>query len=96
MPHLSLGPVPAEEDCAQVGSRDYAGRARAECKRYIALLRECFGHEPEGAGFRVTRNPHDFGEYLDVVVAYDPAVPGALEYALRVEAEAPTRWDTET
>jgi hypothetical protein len=91
--YISLGPVPAEEECAQVGRPDYHARARAECRRYIELLRTTFGREPEGARLRITSNPHDFGDYLDVVVEYDSSALGALEYALRVERDAPSRWD---
>jgi hypothetical protein len=91
--YLSLGPVPAEEDCAQVGTPDYYSRARVECRRHVVLLRRTFGREPEGARFRITSNPHDFGDYLDVVVEYDSRVPGALEYALRVEREGPATWE---
>lgn len=85
--------MPAEEDCAQVGQPDYYSRARVECRRHIELLRKKFGHEPEGAELRITRNPHDFGDYLDVVVEYDPQIREAIEYALRVDREAPSRWD---
>ena len=83
MDYLSLGPVPAEEDCTQVGERDYYRLARAECERYVELLRHVFGREPDGARFRITRNPHDFGDYLDVVVEYDPNMRAAVEYAFK-------------
>lgn len=93
MDYLSLGPVPAEEECAQLGiDDDYHERAHRECRRYIKMLRKRFGREPDGAGFRITSNPHDFGDYLDVVVAFDPNVREAVEYAFRVEREAPSRW----
>jgi hypothetical protein len=38
--YLALAPTPVEEDCAQVGTADYAIRARAECQRFITLLRK--------------------------------------------------------
>jgi hypothetical protein len=50
--YLVLAPAPIEEDCAQVGTDDYTARARAECRRFIALLRKKFGPEPEGAPCR--------------------------------------------
>lgn len=93
MDHLSLGPVPGDEDCAQVGQPDYYTRARAECRRHIRFLRSHFGQEPEGARFCVTSNPHDCGDYLDVVIEYDANVRQAVEYAFRVEREAPSRWN---
>ena len=93
IPYLSLGPAPAEEDCCQVGQDDYLYRARRECRRYVELLRTKFGPEPDGAEIRITRNAHDFGDYLDVVVEYDPARPASLEYALLLEGKAPARWE---
>ena len=55
-------------------------------------MKELYPPEPEGVRYKVMSNHHEFGDYLDVVVSYDPQVPGALEYAFRVEREAPRRW----
>lgn len=93
MDYLSLGPVPAEEDCAQVGSRYYLARARTECLRYIELIRSRLGAEPEGARLRIIKNPNDFGDYLDVVVEYNASIEAAVNYAFRAEKDAPTRWE---
>lgn len=93
MDYLSLGPVPADENCAQVGEPDYYPKARAECRRYISLLIKRFGEEPVGARLRVKSNPHDFGDYLDVVIEYDANIREAVEYAVRAERDAPSRWD---
>lgn len=90
--YLSLGPVPAEEDCEQLGPNYSPTRAQKECRRYIELLRKTFGPEPEGAHLRINRCEHDFGTYLEVCVFYDSEMPDAVEYALRVESKAPTRW----
>src|SRR5438093_6624418 len=38
--YLVLAPAPIEEDCVCVGEEDYMPRARAECQRFIALLRK--------------------------------------------------------
>ncbi len=36
---LSLGPVPSDETCQQVGMPEYdSGKARQECLRFIELL----------------------------------------------------------
>jgi hypothetical protein len=80
--YIGIGPAPAEEECAQVGSPDYARRARAECRRFIELLRRTFGEEPEGAQLMIKSNPHDFGAYYEVVCYYEEG-----------NEEAPTRWD---
>ena len=41
--YLVLAPAPVEEDCVCVGEEDYLSRARAECRRFIDLLRTKFG-----------------------------------------------------
>ena len=40
---VTLGPVPSDEDCAQVGDEEYERQARRECKRFIDLLRARLG-----------------------------------------------------
>lgn len=93
MSYLELGSTPCDEPCAQVGSPNYASHARAECARYINLLREAFGDEPEGARLAVKSFPHDFGTYYEVVCHYDEALPESLDYAFMLESDAPTTWE---
>jgi len=90
--YISIGSAPSDEDCAQVGSDGYYGRAMAECKRYKKLLREKLGPEPEGARLATMSCPHDFGSYLDVVCYYDPDNREAIDYALDCE-DACTVWE---
>lgn len=89
------GTTPPEEDCAQVGSRDYdyPARARSEAAAHIAQLRRVFGPEPDGAALGVKSHPHDFGHYLTVVCYYDPEIAVAANYARRCEADGPHEWD---
>ena len=91
--YLSLAPTPVEEDCAQVGTADYAIRARAECQRFITLLRKKFGPEPDGARLAVKSFPHDFGDYFEVVCYFDENLPESVEYAYRCEENLPATWD---
>jgi hypothetical protein len=90
---LTLGPTPADEDCAQVGAPDYVERAIPECKRFIALLRRVFGPEPQGAELKIKACDHDFGTYHEVVCYYDPTIPESVAYAVRCEDETPTTWE---
>jgi len=90
--YLNLGPTPCEEECAQLGEDDYAARARAECRRYVALIRAVVGPEPTGAQLSVRAFRHDFGTYYEVVVEFDDENPTATAYALRVENKAPKYW----
>ena len=92
---ITLGPTPSDEPCAQVGEDLYAQKARAECRRFIQLLRETFGLEPSGAYLQAKAFPHDFGAYWEVVCHFNPEVPESIEYALRLESEAPTTWGSE-
>lgn len=92
MDFLELGCTPSDEECAQVGEDNYESNARAECERYIQLLRTLFGPEPEGAALRVKQFPHDFGYYLEVVCYYSG--PVARDYAFHIENNAPATWDT--
>jgi hypothetical protein len=70
-------------------------KARAECRRFIKLLRDTFGPEPAGAYLQAKAFPHDFGAYCEVVCHFNPDVPDSIEYALRLEREAPTTWGSE-
>ena len=93
MDTLDIGPTPSEETCAQIGDDDYATKARAECRRFIALILAKFGHEPTGARLIIKANPHDFGTYYEVAVKYDENNANAIDYAFKVEADAPATWE---
>jgi hypothetical protein len=93
MEQLTLGPTPREEECAQVGTDEYPVRVRREGKAYIGQLVRMFANPPEGAQFRLKSFPHDFGNYYEVVVSFDPAVKTAAEFARHVEGNLPSEWD---
>jgi hypothetical protein len=94
--YISLGPVPAYENCQQVGTDHYdPEKARKECLLFIEAIRETLGPEPHGARLKVKSFPHEFGWYYDVVVQYDDEFPDAVEYAFRCESDAPARWTAE-
>lgn len=91
--YLTIGCSPVEEDCAQVGGENYAETARRECNAFRDQLRRQFGNEPDGARLAVKAFPHDFGTYYEVVCWYEDEA--SAEYAFRLEAETPKRWDDE-
>lgn len=93
MNYETLGPVPAEEECVQVGAEEYDLASRFECARFIQLLRKTIGPEPAGARLLIRSFAHDFGQYREVVCLYDDEQPDAVAYALRCVNEAPTRWE---
>ena len=86
---FTIGPTPREESCAYVGEPDYAENAQAECRRFVKLLRQTFGPEPDGAQLRTKSFPHDFGTYYEVVCHFNSDMPASIEYAMRCESEAP-------
>jgi hypothetical protein len=97
MDSLYIGATPYEEECAQVGAKDYdyETKARKECQQYIAQLRRQFGVEPGGAHLYIKRNPHDFGTYLSVECKFDGNNQVAVDYAYKLEAQGPAKWDDE-
>ena len=91
---LTLGPVPAEEECQQVGTENYdPQKAFDECVRYKKLIREKFGDEPRGADLHIKSFPHDFGSYYEVVCYYDDNYEEAIDYAFACENNSPVTWD---
>lgn len=90
---LNIGPVPYEEDCAQLGSTpDFANVARVECRAYCAALIAHYGVPPDGARLRVLSCPHDFGTYYEVYAFYDSDDRAASDYAVTVE-QGLARWE---
>ncbi|KKN20131.1 hypothetical protein LCGC14_0938740 [marine sediment metagenome] len=91
--HISIASAPALEDCVQVNpSGDYHDAMKAECRRFLDLIRKKLGPEPPGAMLTVKSNPHDFGSYYEVACLFDDENEEARKYAFRCEAEAPLRW----
>ena len=90
---LTLGAAPYEEDCVYVGEDNYGERARAECRRFIALLRKLLGPEATGAQLGIKSFPHDFGDYLEVVCYFSSDIPESVEYAYRCEEQTPATWE---
>lgn len=91
--YVNIGPVPCEEDCAQVGQDGYSAKAVAECRRFIGLLRKTFGEEPPGARLAIKWFDHDFGPYCEVICYYDTEIEESREYAFRCENEMPLTWE---
>lgn len=91
--YVNIGPGPADEPCPQVGDPQYLIQANTVGLDFIELIRNKLGREPEGAQLKLKRFSHDFGSYYEVVCWYDESLEASVEYAFKVEAEAPTRWE---
>ena len=90
---MDIGCNPCEEPCVSVSRDvDYLPAMRAECVRFIALIRKKLGEEPPGAYLKVKSNPHDFGLYYSATVYFDDSDEEARHYAYLCESEAPRTW----
>ena len=91
--YISIGSAPCDEDCVPVNSRgDYHEAMRAECQRFLELIRKKLGPEPPGARLAIKSNPHDFGTYYDVVCYFYDEDEEARKYAFRCESDSPRTW----
>jgi len=91
--YIEIGPCPCNEPAADIRDPEFARLNRDECQRFIQLIREVCGDEPEGARLGIRSNYHDFGTYREVVCYYDDDNEQAAEYAYHCEGDAPSNWD---
>jgi hypothetical protein len=83
---INIGGSPVEETCVPVTDKAmYAEAMKMECQAYMHALRRKYGYEPEGARFKITSNPHDFGCYYEVDCRYLENDERAAEYAFGCE-----------
>lgn len=91
---ITIGPVPCEENCAQVGSVDYEDRSRRECLIYQRMLGRVFPLPADVPVRLVVKTfAHELGSYREVCVRYDNDDLRACRYAYRLEAQSPAEWD---
>lgn len=90
---LEIGSTPHGEDCAQVGSDDYAQKTRIELKAFYNQLKRMFPNIPNGARYIKTNNPHDFGTYHEIAIKFQEDDEEAANYAYNVENNTPEYWD---
>lgn len=94
MEYIELGPVPAGEACAQVGTDNYLARSMRECEVFRRMLERVLPI-PEGLPVKyvVRSHPHDFGTYREVSVRYSSDDAAACDFAFQVESSVPDGWD---
>lgn len=92
--YLTLGPVPCDEDCQQIGTPEYDPAACvAECRRFVTGLEQHYaGNIPDGARFTIKSFSHDFGSYREVCVSFNDEDEDAAEFAYLCESSAPATW----
>lgn len=84
--YLTIGCVPFDEPCAQVGKPHYSTVARRECNAYREALIAHYGPPPEDVVLAIKGFPHDFGTYHEVVVYYNPNDSKQCDYAFKIES----------
>ena len=95
--YIELGPVPANEDCAQVGQPNFHRDSTTEMDAYIQLLYRAFPKAEELNIFFVKKwFPHDFGTYGEVIAKYDADNEESTNYVFNViDKDLPGDWDNE-
>lgn len=88
--YIDIGSTPCEEPCDGVGAE--ASVQKAECKRFINVIRQKLGLEPGTARLAIKANSHDFGTYYEVVCYFDDADPIGENYAFFCESNSPATW----
>ena len=96
MPYLTLGSVPCDEACAQLGEEGYELRAREEIARYsrqlLKLFRDRHGRDPV-CKLGPKAFQHDFGTYYELVAAFEDDAEECD--AVWFEGNLPATWDSE-
>ena len=59
---------PLEEDATPIS--EGAEASWAECLRHIAVIREAFGPEPDGAELKPVQSEHEYGLYYEVACVF--------------------------
>jgi hypothetical protein len=97
MEYLNIGSSPSSESCAQVGTEDYANKAKAECRLFLAQIQKHYP-EPENGYLAIKAFHHDFGSYYEVIAKFDPDCPTASDWAYDIEGDSLgvlETWDSE-
>ena len=87
--YMTLGSVPYEEDCIQMGKDGQ----KEECRRFVNMLREKFINIPEWASFSVKSNPYESEYYYEAAVTWNDDDEESTQFAFFVESNIPARWD---
>ncbi|ASI68608.1 hypothetical protein BA022_08590 [Diaphorobacter nitroreducens] len=87
---MNIGPVPCEENAAQVGRTDYDEQSLRECKVFKRMLERLHPVPADALASLIVKSfPHDFGSYREVCVRYEDTDPLATAYAFDLERDTP-------
>lgn len=93
--YFSIGPVPANENFPKENSPNYHSIARQNCDRFVKLIRNVVGVEPDETELVVRSFDSKFGTYYDVGCFFDNEIPESVEYIDDIQLLVPDTWDEE-
>lgn len=97
---LSIACTPLDEPCVQVSQTvDYSQMMSREVRAFKNMLERMaeagtFGKQGRSY-FKVESNPHEFGTYKEVAVAFSDDDADGEAFAYSVEGNIPLLWDDE-
>lgn len=95
--YINIGPTPANEYCAQVGSNYYYEKSKIETKAFLDQLNREFPQvlETKSVRFSIKTFSHDFGSYKEVVLNYDDSNEKEYQMVLDIDKIIPNNWDSD-
>ena len=84
--------VPSDEKCIPAGE-DYE-REQQEARTFIDQLKREFPNtEKYDIELEAVSCPHDFGNYMQILVSYNTDNQKSVNYALKIVDHLPLQWD---
>lgn len=97
MEYIEIGPTPYDEKCAQVGEDYFIKRAGIEMDIFIEQLYRTFTEaEDKRVSFVKKWYSHDFGQYGEVCIKFNPDNEEASDYAYYIDRNSIANWDEES
>lgn len=90
---VNLDTVPYDEKC--VGVQEGLPAQLVEARRFVEMLEDRFSGFNK-IRFKINRNPHDFGTYVDISLMYIELDKESLQQAQFVEMNIPSVWSDDT
>lgn len=95
--YIEIGPTPYEEKCAQVGEDYFIKRAGIEMDIFIEQLYRTFTEATDKRiSFVKKWYNHDFGQYGEVCIKFDPDDEEASDYAYYIDKNSIPNWDEDS
>jgi hypothetical protein len=91
--YLEFDTVPSNEPCVQINDENYRNLANLEADVIIDQIKRTFPQAMTlGFVFKKKYNNHDFGNYLNINVFYNPDIP-EHDFIYDIDRNFPESWD---